>query len=219
MRRLAATTAARSVRANGIHIYVVSRAPCVVPARARRRSWPRCERERAPLPFAKAGGDGGCAGAGHRRSLPAGDAIVSGLDHILAQGEPDDTFVHAGPVVPPPSAPMAVARQFVEAHFTGSDGPLLLHHRGGFHAWSGTSWPDAEERRVKADRTGPSLSRSSRPGTRFNTPVARPPLRLASGRTEKRAADAQPLGYRNPVGAFGDMRSFCSVSRSSATVA
>jgi putative DNA primase/helicase len=56
-------------------------------------------------------------------------------------------------VVAPPGDPMAVARQFVDEKFTGPDleSPLLVHHRGGFHAWTGTCWPEAEERRIKAD--------------------------------------------------------------------
>jgi putative DNA primase/helicase len=55
-------------------------------------------------------------------------------------------------VVAPPGDPMAVARQFVEARFAdGAGAPLLLYHRGGFHGWSGTCWPEAEERRMRAD--------------------------------------------------------------------
>jgi putative DNA primase/helicase len=47
---------------------------------------------------------------------------------------------------------MAVARQFVEENYTDPGGALLLrHHRGDSYAWDGTSWPEAEERRVKAD--------------------------------------------------------------------
>jgi putative DNA primase/helicase len=61
-----------------------------------------------------------------------------------------------GPVeeleVAPPGDPMAVARQFLEERFPDANGlPLLVHHRGGFYAWTGTCWPEAEERRIKAD--------------------------------------------------------------------
>jgi putative DNA primase/helicase len=55
-------------------------------------------------------------------------------------------------VVASPSDPMTVARQFLEARFAGADGPpLLVYHRGEFHYWSGTCWPAAEDRGVRAD--------------------------------------------------------------------
>lgn len=56
-----------------------------------------------------------------------------------------------GQIVPPPSNPMAVARQFVaEKHTTGGM-ELIRHHRGDFHAWDGTCWPEVEDRTVRAD--------------------------------------------------------------------
>jgi putative DNA primase/helicase len=54
--------------------------------------------------------------------------------------------------VPAPGDPMAVARQFLEERHTDAAGaPLLVYHRGNFHSWSGACWPEAEERRLKAD--------------------------------------------------------------------
>src|SRR5262245_30761471 len=74
-------------------------------------------------------------------------SAVAALER-LAEGDRAD----GGLVVAPPGDPMAVARQFVEAQFTDADGAqLLLHHRGGFHASTGTCWPEAEERRIRAD--------------------------------------------------------------------
>jgi putative DNA primase/helicase len=54
-------------------------------------------------------------------------------------------------VVPPPSNPMAVAREFFSARYKRDDVELLRHHRGDFHAWDGRSWPEAEDRTVRAE--------------------------------------------------------------------
>jgi putative DNA primase/helicase len=51
-------------------------------------------------------------------------------------------------VVPAPSNPMAVARQFLAERYTGA--ALLLHHRGSFYIWDGRCWPEAEDRSVRA---------------------------------------------------------------------
>jgi putative DNA primase/helicase len=54
-------------------------------------------------------------------------------------------------VVPPPSNPMAVARMFVAKRYTDGGALLIRHHRGDFYVWNGQCWPEAEDRKVKAD--------------------------------------------------------------------
>lgn len=53
-------------------------------------------------------------------------------------------------VVPPPTAPMSVARELLKQNFTHGDGRLVLRaHRGDFYRWDGTCWPEAEARAVR----------------------------------------------------------------------
>jgi putative DNA primase/helicase len=53
-------------------------------------------------------------------------------------------------VLPPPSDPMAVAREFVRARFSRNDGDLLLRHwRGGWWTWRGSHWCEREERAIR----------------------------------------------------------------------
>jgi putative DNA primase/helicase len=54
-------------------------------------------------------------------------------------------------IVPSPDDPMAVARAFLRDRYMREDDVLLRHHRGSFHRWTGTCWPEDEERRVKAE--------------------------------------------------------------------
>jgi putative DNA primase/helicase len=55
-------------------------------------------------------------------------------------------------VVPAPGNPMAVARQFVAQRYTGTEDVLLIrHHRGDFYLWNWRCWPEAEDRKVKAE--------------------------------------------------------------------
>jgi putative DNA primase/helicase len=54
-------------------------------------------------------------------------------------------------VVPAPSNPMAVARQFVAERYTSTTGDaLLVYHRGGFYVWDGRCWPEAEDGGIRA---------------------------------------------------------------------
>jgi putative DNA primase/helicase len=56
------------------------------------------------------------------------------------------------PIVPPPTDPHQVARQFMAEHYTDEDGARLLRYwRGDWHAWTGTHWPEVEDRQVKSD--------------------------------------------------------------------
>jgi putative DNA primase/helicase len=50
-------------------------------------------------------------------------------------------------IVPPPSNPMAVARMFLATNRTDQDGNLLIrHHCNTFHGYTGTCWPEIEDR-------------------------------------------------------------------------
>jgi putative DNA primase/helicase len=53
-------------------------------------------------------------------------------------------------LAPPPSEPLAVAREFLTSWM--SDGAVLLlrSHRGNFFAFSGTCWPEHEERALRS---------------------------------------------------------------------
>ena len=53
-------------------------------------------------------------------------------------------------LVPPPSRPMAVARELVKVLFTLPDGLILRNHRGDFFRWGGTRWPEIDRRDVRA---------------------------------------------------------------------
>lgn len=55
-------------------------------------------------------------------------------------------------LVPPPSSPMAVARDLAEARYTDSEGLLLLRdHRGAFYTWNGLCWTEIDRRDVRRD--------------------------------------------------------------------
>ena len=59
----------------------------------------------------------------------------------------------AAQVLPPPSAPMAVARQFVEhccLHDGAADHLTLRFWHGGWWSWRTTHWAEVEERTVRA---------------------------------------------------------------------
>lgn len=62
----------------------------------------------------------------------------------VVSGEPDSHEVS------PPTNPMGVARELVQALYTHTDGRLVLRaHRGDFYRWDGTCWPEAEARAVR----------------------------------------------------------------------
>jgi putative DNA primase/helicase len=55
-------------------------------------------------------------------------------------------------IVPAPTNPLAVAKMFVDTHYTSNNGiGLLRHHRGDFHVYDGTCWPEAEDRTLSAE--------------------------------------------------------------------
>ena len=55
-------------------------------------------------------------------------------------------------IVEPPTRPLQVARQMVEGLYTRSQDSLILRdHRGCFHRYDGTCWPEVDRRIVRAD--------------------------------------------------------------------
>jgi len=55
-------------------------------------------------------------------------------------------------IVPAPTNPMAVARMFLELHYTDqNDHTLIRHHRNTFWTYDGASWPELDERRLSSD--------------------------------------------------------------------
>ncbi len=73
-------------------------------------------------------------------------------DSLDVVGEEYAKLAIEQPVVPPPTNPLAVARMFLAEHFTHNDGSRLLHHhRGDFYQWSGTCWPECEDRGMRSE--------------------------------------------------------------------
>ena len=54
-------------------------------------------------------------------------------------------------LVPPPSEPLAVARQFLDERITEAGLCLLLKQSGTFYAWDGTCWPDLEDAALRSE--------------------------------------------------------------------
>jgi putative DNA primase/helicase len=53
-------------------------------------------------------------------------------------------------LLPPPTEPLAVARELLAAKFTTADGPLTLRHwRGGWWRWHTSHWGEVEDRAVR----------------------------------------------------------------------
>lgn len=63
----------------------------------------------------------------------------------------DSTTSEVTELLPSPNAPLKVARQFLDEHYTDGDGFLLLRSwRGGMWKWRTTRWVELEERALKA---------------------------------------------------------------------
>jgi putative DNA primase/helicase len=56
----------------------------------------------------------------------------------------------AGRIVPPPTHPLAVARDFVAANYSDDHGPSIAAHRGLFYEWVGSHWVEVARDDVKA---------------------------------------------------------------------
>jgi putative DNA primase/helicase len=58
-------------------------------------------------------------------------------------------------LLPPPSAPMRVARRLVEERHLHTSGEMVLRTwRGGFRLWDGRSWPERDAASVRAEAYG-----------------------------------------------------------------
>jgi putative DNA primase/helicase len=57
-------------------------------------------------------------------------------------------------IVPPPSNPLAVAEKFLADRHTVDSQILIRHHRNTFHHYTGSAWPETEDRRLIADMYG-----------------------------------------------------------------
>jgi len=58
-------------------------------------------------------------------------------------------------ILPPPSAPMAVARRLVRDRFVDATGTTVIRAwRGGYSAWDGRCWPDRDIATVRAQAYG-----------------------------------------------------------------
>jgi hypothetical protein len=53
-------------------------------------------------------------------------------------------------VLPPPSAPMEVARELVDDRYKRADALTLRHWRGGWWKWQGPRWAEVEQRAARA---------------------------------------------------------------------
>lgn len=60
----------------------------------------------------------------------------------------------ASDVLPPPTQPMAVAREFVIARYEHEEGQRLRHWRGGWWEWRRSRWVEVEQRAVRAELYG-----------------------------------------------------------------
>jgi putative DNA primase/helicase len=73
---------------------------------------------------------------------------MSKYDNDVADNTPDD----APRQLPPPTEPMAVARELVAENYTCPDGQRSLRHwRGGWWRWKTTCWVEVEQRAVRED--------------------------------------------------------------------
>ncbi len=67
-------------------------------------------------------------------------------------GKVEADTVSVPQLVSPPGDPLPNARRVIEERFRSEDGtPLLVYHRGSFHAYDGSSWPEVEEARLRAE--------------------------------------------------------------------
>ncbi len=79
------------------------------------------------------------------RRLIADATVVTAEE---TEGGPEVELV----ILPPPSAPMAVARKLVADRFVDASGTTVIRAwRGGFCAWDGRCWPDRDSATIRAD--------------------------------------------------------------------
>ena len=80
----------------------------------------------------------------------ATDRLPTEGDDLTAIPETRSTDINDERLGPPPSRPMAVARDLAKALYTDSEGRVLLRaHRGDFYRWNGTCWREIDKRDVR----------------------------------------------------------------------
>jgi hypothetical protein len=78
----------------------------------------------------------------------ADDGRYAPLDPLEPPGGPAAT---QGTILPPPTEPVAVARELAARRYQLDDGtPTLRHWRGGWWEWRGSHWAELEHRVVRA---------------------------------------------------------------------
>jgi putative DNA primase/helicase len=82
----------------------------------------------------------GAAGEDHEEPVVDGDRAV----HAEQARGPSE-------MLPPPSDPMAVARELVQQRYTGPGALTLRHWRGGWWTWAGSHWVEREDRAVRTE--------------------------------------------------------------------
>ena len=91
--------------------------------------------------------------AAERRSQSEASAkpqIPTESGAVTAISRTSSTDIDVGVIGPPPSRPMAVARDLVEALYTDGEGRALLrYHRGEFYQWDRSCWRDVDKRDVR----------------------------------------------------------------------
>jgi putative DNA primase/helicase len=94
---------------------------------------------------------------GVARGWDAADATAEQAQRLIAEAGLLADQVDGDPglettIVPPPSAPMAVARRLVGDRFTDATGTTVIRAwRGGYCAWDGRCWPDRDVATIRAE--------------------------------------------------------------------
>ena len=72
------------------------------------------------------------------------------LDGALSRASTPSIPVEPARTAPPPSAPLAVARAFVQSVFTTPTGLLLRHHRDNLYLWNGSYYAEIDKRDIRS---------------------------------------------------------------------
>lgn len=88
----------------------------------------------------------GCSGRPHRENNVV---AITAFRPATERGERDGRAADPA-IVPPPSNPMAVARHWVEQHYTDRGQLVLRAHRGDFFRWDGACWPEVDIRTIRS---------------------------------------------------------------------
>jgi putative DNA primase/helicase len=71
------------------------------------------------------------------------------------QPEAEGNFAGKHPLILAPDAPLGSAKEFVSRrHSDDTCKRTILHHRGSFHAWTGTHYPEADDAALRAQLYG-----------------------------------------------------------------